>query len=72
MKFFWCQGIFLHDFLFQNGCKNEFKDNNENHAADPEIGFLAKSISKSNGCSTAMPTWWESSNQGFTNRHLDY
>ena len=29
----------------------------KNHAADPEIGFLAKS--KSNGCSTAMPTAWE-------------
>ena len=31
----------------------------KNHAADPEIGFLAKSISKSNGCATAMPTAWE-------------
>ena len=31
----------------------------KNHAADPETGFLAKSISKSNGCATAMPTAWE-------------
>ena len=31
----------------------------KNHAAYPEIGFLAKSISKSNGCGTAMPTAWE-------------
>ena len=31
----------------------------KNHAADPEIGFLAKSISKSNGCATAMPTAWK-------------
>ena len=31
----------------------------KNHAVDPEIGFLAKSISKSNGCATAMPTAWE-------------
>ena len=31
----------------------------KNHAADPEIGFLAKSILKSNGCATAMPTAWE-------------
>ena len=31
----------------------------KNHAADPEIGFLAKSIQKSNGCATAMPTAWE-------------
>ena len=27
----------------------------KNHAADPVIGVLAKSISKSNGCATAMP-----------------
>ena len=25
----------------------------KNHAADPEIGFLPKSISKPNGCATA-------------------
>ena len=31
----------------------------KNHAADPEIGFLPKSISKPNGCATAMPTAWE-------------
>ena len=31
----------------------------KNHAADPEIGFLAKSILKSNGFATAMPTAWE-------------
>ena len=31
----------------------------KNHAADPEIGFLAKSISKSNGFATAMPIAWE-------------
>ena len=31
----------------------------EIHAADPERGFLAKSISKSNGCAIAMPTAWE-------------
>ena len=28
----------------------------KNHAADPEMRFLAKSISKSNGYATAMPT----------------
>ena len=28
----------------------------KNHAADPEIGLLTKSISKPNGCATAMPT----------------
>ena len=31
----------------------------KNDAADPEIGFIAKTISKSNGCATAMPTPWE-------------
>ena len=31
----------------------------KNLAADPEIGFLKKSISKSNGSATAMPTAWE-------------
>ena len=34
----------------------------KSNAADPEIGFLAKSISKSNGCATAMPTAWELKN----------
>ena len=34
----------------------------KNHAADSEIGFLAKSISKFNGCATAKPTTWELSN----------
>ena len=29
------------------------------HAADPEIGFLTKSISKSYGRTAAMPTAWE-------------
>ena len=31
----------------------------KNHAADPEIGFLAKSILKPYGHATAMPTAWE-------------
>ena len=30
-----------------------------NHATDQEKGFLTKSISKFNGCATAMPTAWE-------------
>ena len=34
----------------------------KNHAADPEIEFLAKSISKSNCFATAMPTAWEITN----------
>ena len=31
----------------------------KNHAADPEIGFLTKSISKPYGRATAMPPAWE-------------
>ena len=31
----------------------------KNHAADSEIGFLTKSISKPFGRATAMPTTWE-------------
>ena len=31
----------------------------KNYAADPEIGFLKKSISRPYGRATAMPTAWE-------------
>ena len=31
----------------------------KNHEADPEIGFLTKSISKLYGRATAMPPAWE-------------
>ena len=31
----------------------------KNHAADPEKGFLTKSITKPNGRATALPTAWE-------------
>ena len=31
----------------------------KNHAADPRIGFLTKSISKAFGRATAIPTAWE-------------
>ena len=31
----------------------------KNHAADPEIGFLTKLISKPYGRATGMPTAWE-------------
>ena len=43
---------------FGNGCKNEFKDNTENHAPDLEIRFLTKSISKPYDRAAAMPTAW--------------
>ena len=41
------------------GVKMNFRIITKNHAADPEIGFLTKSISKPNGRATAMPTAWE-------------
>ena len=42
------------NFDFQNECKNEFEIP-KNYAADPEMGFLAKSILEPYGCTTAMP-----------------
>ena len=44
MKLFWGQGIFLSEFDFKNLCRNQFNENNEKYAADPEEGFLKKSI----------------------------
>ena len=41
----------------------------KSHAADQEIGFLAKSIPKSNGCATAMPTAWELIDEKFNLSH---
>ena len=37
------------------GAKMNFKIITKNHAADPEIGFLTKSISKPYGRATAIP-----------------
>ena len=39
--------------------KMNFRIITKNHAADPKIGFLTKSISKPNGYATAMPPGWE-------------
>ena len=39
--------------------KMNFRIKTKNHAADPENGFLTKSISKPNGSVTAMPPAWE-------------
>ena len=56
MNYFWCQGIL---FTWTLISKMDLSIITKNHAADPEIGFLSKSISKPNGCATAMPTAWE-------------
>ena len=47
------------NFDFKNGRKINLMKITKNHAADPEIGFFKKSISKPNGCATAIPTVWE-------------
>ena len=39
--------------------KMNLKIRTKNHAADPEIGFLTKSISKPYGCAMAMPPAYE-------------
>ena len=49
---------FFHEYVFKNGCKSELNDKNEKNAADQEIGFLLKSISKPYGRATAMPPAW--------------
>ena len=41
------------------GVKMNLRILTKNHEADPEIGFLAKSISKPYGHVTAMPPAWE-------------
>ena len=41
------------------GVKRNLSTRTRNHAADPEIGFLTKSISKPYSRATAMPPAWE-------------
>ena len=41
------------------GVKINLRIITKNHAAEPEIGFLIKSISKPYGRATAMPAAWE-------------
>ena len=47
--------------------RNFFLIIKKNHAADPEKGFLTKSISKPNGRATAMLTAWELIIRNLTN-----
>ena len=49
------------------GLKINLRMITKNHAADPEIRFLTKSISKPNGRATAMPTAWELTFKTFIN-----
>ena len=41
------------------GVKRNLRLISKNYEADPEVGFLTKSISKPYGRATAMPTAWE-------------
>ena len=50
---------FFTSFLISKmAVKMNLKIITKNHAADPEIGFLTKPISKPDGCATAKPTAW--------------
>ena len=51
--------IFFLGFDFQRGVKMNLRIITKNHAPDPEIGILTKSISKAYGRATAKPTAWE-------------
>ena len=46
-------------FISKMSVKMNFRIITKNHAADPEIKFLTKSISKLYGHATALPTAWE-------------
>ena len=50
--------MFLHE-ISKMAVKMNLRIITKNHVADPEIGFVVKSISKPNGYVTAMPTPWE-------------
>ena len=41
------------------GVKLNLRKITKNHEADPEIGFLTKSIIRPYGCATAIPPAWE-------------
>ena len=58
MKFFDAKEFSTSFLISKMGLKMNLRIITKNHAADPEIGFFAKSISKSNG-PTALPTAWE-------------
>ena len=59
MKLFGVKEFFSSILISKMGLMINLRIITKNHAADPEIGFLTKSVSKLNGCATAMPTAWE-------------
>ena len=52
------------------GVKMNLRIITKNHPADPEIGFLTKSISKPYGRATAMPPAWKLSRSGYSKRQM--
>ena len=52
------RNFFSSILISKMGVKMNLRIKRKNHAADPEIGFLTKSISKPYGRATAMPTAW--------------
>ena len=58
-EIFWCQEFICINFDLKITVKIYLRIKTKNHTADPEIGFLTKSISKPYGRATAMPTAWE-------------
>ena len=59
LNFFDIINFFSDILISKNGVKMNFRIILKNHAADPEKGFLTKSISKPYGHATAMPQAWE-------------
>ena len=53
------KNVFSLILISKMGVKLHLRIITKNHAADPEIEFLTKTISKPNGRATAMPTAWE-------------
>ena len=59
MKFFGANEFFSSILISKKCVKMNLRMIRKNHAADPEIGFLTKSISKQYGRATVMPPAWE-------------
>ena len=60
MIFFCVKEFFAWILILKMDIKMNFKITANNHEADPEKGFLTKSISKPYGRATVMPPAWES------------
>ena len=66
MNFFGVKKFSFINFDLKMEVKINLRIKTKNQAADPEIGFLKKSISKPCGRATAMPTAWELTEKHFS------